>query len=168
MQITSKFTAAVHILTCIEVFGGEMRVTSDFLSGSTGVNAVIVRNVLGQLREAGIVETRHTGTWKTTYDIIFEDIYDHSSKKDYAHIEDFDTIKLNKKEFYIFQNENSTDANLIYNFDEDSYLLIRVIGREKALYNNVGNKIEEDEALVDSTILNNSKILKVLDFEIIK
>lgn len=58
MQITSKFTVAVHILTCIEVFGGEMRVTSDFLSGSTGVNAVIVRNVLGQLREAGIVETR--------------------------------------------------------------------------------------------------------------
>ena len=51
MQITSKFTAAVHILTCIEVFGGEMRVTSDFLSGSTGVNAVIVRNVLGQLRQ---------------------------------------------------------------------------------------------------------------------
>ena len=58
MQITSKFTVAVHILTCIDVFGGQMRVTSDFLSGSTGVNAVIVRNVLGQLRNAGIVETR--------------------------------------------------------------------------------------------------------------
>lgn len=58
MQITSKFTAAVHILTCIDVFDGQMRVTSDFLSGSTGVNAVIVRNVLGQLRKAGIVETR--------------------------------------------------------------------------------------------------------------
>ena len=58
MQITSKFTAAVHILICIDIFGGQMRVTSDFLSGSTGVNAVIVRNVLGQLRNAGIVETR--------------------------------------------------------------------------------------------------------------
>ena len=58
MQITSKFTAAVHILTCIDIFGGQMRVTSDFLSGSTGVNAVIIRNVLGQLRNAGIVETR--------------------------------------------------------------------------------------------------------------
>lgn len=58
MQITSKFTAAVHILACIDIFGGHMRVTSDFLSGSTGVNAVIVRNVLGQLRNAGIVETR--------------------------------------------------------------------------------------------------------------
>ena len=55
MQITSRSTVAVHILTCIEIFGGEMRVTSDFLSGSTGVNAVIVRNVLGQLREAGII-----------------------------------------------------------------------------------------------------------------
>ena len=58
MQITSKFTVAVHILTCIDIFCGQMRVTSDFLSGSTGVNAVIVRNVLGQLRNAGIVETR--------------------------------------------------------------------------------------------------------------
>ncbi len=58
MQITSKFTAAVHILACIDIFDGQMRVTSDFLSGSTGVNAVIVRNVLGQLRNAGIVETR--------------------------------------------------------------------------------------------------------------
>ena len=79
MQITSKFTAAVHILTCIEVFGGEMRVTSDFLSGSTGVNAVIVRNVLGQLREAGIVET-HQGSGgahlaKPTSEITLYDVY---------------------------------------------------------------------------------------------
>lgn len=58
MQITSKFTTAVHILTCIEVFGEQMRVTSDFLSGSTGVNAVIIRNVLAQLKSAGIVNTR--------------------------------------------------------------------------------------------------------------
>ncbi|MCR5663043.1 MAG: Rrf2 family transcriptional regulator [bacterium] len=58
MQITSKFTAAVHILACIDIFGGEMRVTSGFLSGSTGVNAVIVRNILGLLRKGGIVETR--------------------------------------------------------------------------------------------------------------
>lgn len=58
MQMTSKFTTAVHILTCIDVFGNQMRVTSEFLSGSTGVNAVIIRNVLAQLRSAGIVNTR--------------------------------------------------------------------------------------------------------------
>ena len=79
MQITSKFTAAVHILTCIEVFSGEMRVTSDFLSGSTGVNAVIVRNVLGQLREAGIVETRQGSGGahfaKPTSEITLYDVY---------------------------------------------------------------------------------------------
>lgn len=56
--MTSKFTTAVHILTCIDVFGDEMRVTSDFLSGSTGVNAVIIRGVLAKLRGAGIVNTR--------------------------------------------------------------------------------------------------------------
>ena len=58
MQITSKFTIAVHILTCIDVFSDNVRVTSEFLSGSTGVNAVIIRNVLTQLRKAGIVSTR--------------------------------------------------------------------------------------------------------------
>ena len=58
MQITSKCTVAVHILTCIDIFGNDMRVTSDFLSGSTGVNAVIIRNVLAQLKAAGIVSTR--------------------------------------------------------------------------------------------------------------
>lgn len=79
MQITSKFTTAVHILTCIDIFGGQMRVTSDFLSGSTGVNAVIVRNVLGQLRTAGIVET-HQGSGgahlaKPLNEITLYDIY---------------------------------------------------------------------------------------------
>ena len=58
MQMTSRFTTAVHILTCIDVFGEDMRVTSEFLSGSTGVNAVIIRNVLAMLRSAGIVTTR--------------------------------------------------------------------------------------------------------------
>ena len=56
--MTSKFAVAVHILTCIEVFSEQMRVTSKVLAGSTGVNAVIIRNVLGALSEAGIVETR--------------------------------------------------------------------------------------------------------------
>ena len=58
MQIAGKFTVAVHILTCIDIFSDERRVTSDFLSGSTGVNPVIIRNVLSQLRAAGIVSTR--------------------------------------------------------------------------------------------------------------
>ena len=79
MQITSRFTIAVHILTCIEMFQDERRVTSDFLAGSTGVNAVIIRNVLSQLREAGIVSTRQgsdgASLAKPLNEISFYDIY---------------------------------------------------------------------------------------------
>ena len=58
MQIGSKFTIGVHIITAIDYFSDMDRVSSEFLAGSIGVNPVIVRNVISQLREAGIVQTR--------------------------------------------------------------------------------------------------------------
>ncbi|WP_297017172.1 Rrf2 family transcriptional regulator [uncultured Dialister sp.] len=57
MQITSKFTIAIHIITAIDYFGDTMKVTSSFLAGSVGANPVIVRNVMGNLKAAGIIET---------------------------------------------------------------------------------------------------------------
>ena len=57
MKISVRFTAAVHTILCIEFFGNKYRVTSDFISGSTGVNAVIIRKILLQLQKAGLVET---------------------------------------------------------------------------------------------------------------
>lgn len=62
MQISSRFTLAVHIFACIEVFQGEYKITSDFLSTSTNVNPVIIRKLLSQLKAAGLVQvTRGTG-----------------------------------------------------------------------------------------------------------
>ena len=58
MQIGSKFTIGVHIITALDYFKNIVRVNSDFLAGSIGVNPVIVRNVVSQLREAGIVRTQ--------------------------------------------------------------------------------------------------------------
>ena len=58
MQIGSKFTIGVHIITAIDYFKGMDRVNSDFLAGSIGVNPVIVRTVISQLREAGILQTQ--------------------------------------------------------------------------------------------------------------
>lgn len=55
MQITSKFTIAVHIITAIDYFKDTEKVTSKFLAGSVGANPVIVRNVMGDLKEAGII-----------------------------------------------------------------------------------------------------------------
>lgn len=55
MQITSKFTIAVHIITAIDYFKDKEKVTSTFLAGSVGANPVIVRNVMGMLKDAGII-----------------------------------------------------------------------------------------------------------------
>jgi DNA-binding IscR family transcriptional regulator len=56
MQITSKFTIAVHIITAIDYFKDSEKVTSSFLAASVGANPVIIRNVMGKLKEAGIIE----------------------------------------------------------------------------------------------------------------
>ena len=58
MQIGSKFTIGVHIITAIDYFRDMDRVNSEFLAGSIGVSPVIVRTVISQLREAGIVQTK--------------------------------------------------------------------------------------------------------------
>ena len=58
MQIGSKFTIGVHIITAIAYFKEMDRVNSEFLAGSIGVNPVIVRTIISQLREAGIVRTQ--------------------------------------------------------------------------------------------------------------
>lgn len=55
MQIASRFTIAVHILTCIEIFRDEGPCTSESIAGSVGVNPVVIRRVLGQLKDAGMV-----------------------------------------------------------------------------------------------------------------
>jgi len=79
MQISSRFTLAVHIFACIDVFKDDYKVTSDFLAGSTNVNPVIVRKILGQLKAAGLVEVaRGSGGAsipKTLKEITFLDIY---------------------------------------------------------------------------------------------
>nr|WP_300664146.1 Rrf2 family transcriptional regulator [uncultured Acetatifactor sp.] len=79
MQISSRFTLAVHIFACIDVFKDDYKITSDFLAGSTNVNPVIVRKILGQLKAAGLVEVaRGSGGAsipKPLSEISFLDIY---------------------------------------------------------------------------------------------
>ena len=56
MQISSRFTIALHILTAIETFQGQYRLTSRVLAGSIQANPVIIRNILLQLKAAGFVQ----------------------------------------------------------------------------------------------------------------
>ena len=79
MQISIRFTLSIHIFACIDTFGSEYKVTSDFLAGSTNVNPVIIRKILGQLKGAGLIEVaRGTGganIAKPLGEITFLDIY---------------------------------------------------------------------------------------------
>ena len=79
MQISSRFTLAIHIIICIDTFKNEYKVTSEFLASSTNVNPVIVRKILSQLKLAGLVEVaRGSGgasISKPLSEITFLDIY---------------------------------------------------------------------------------------------
>lgn len=79
MQISSRFTIAIHIFVCIEEFEDTQKITSDFLAESIGVNPVIIRNIMRQLKSAGLITVmRGTGGTKLTRlpeKISFYDVY---------------------------------------------------------------------------------------------
>ena len=79
MQISSRFTIAIHIFACMETFGKDYKITSDFLASSINVNPVIIRKILSQLKNAGLIEVAR-GTGGTTAarpidQITFYDVY---------------------------------------------------------------------------------------------
>ena len=78
MQISSRFTMAIHMFACIDTFAGQ-KMTSDFMAGSVGTNPVVIRKLLQQLKAAGLVEVaRGTGGVRITRpldQITFLDIY---------------------------------------------------------------------------------------------
>ena len=79
MQISSKFTIGVHLLAVIDYLGEDEKVTSNTLASSIGVNPVIVRNVMGSLKEAGIIDISQgksgISLTKTPDQITFYDVY---------------------------------------------------------------------------------------------
>lgn len=58
MQFSSRLPIAVHILLAIFEFEGKEKTTSVFLAGTVNVNPVIIRNMLGQLKAAGLVTVK--------------------------------------------------------------------------------------------------------------
>ena len=79
MQISSRFTVALHIFTCVDTFKDDYKVTSDFLAGSINTNPVIIRKILTQLKNAGLI-TVARGTGGITVnrplsEITFYDVY---------------------------------------------------------------------------------------------
>ena len=80
MQISSRFTIALHIFACVDTFKDEYKVTSDFLAASINTNPVVIRKILSQLKNAGLINVAR-GTGGITFtrpsaDITFLDVYE--------------------------------------------------------------------------------------------
>ena len=79
MQISSRFTIATHMLIIIALGGKKTKVTSDFLAASVGVNPVIIRKTLSQLKNAELISvargTGGTEILKDLQDISLFDVY---------------------------------------------------------------------------------------------
>ena len=58
MQITSRFTVAVHTLLAIVYFGKEHKTTSEFIASSVNVNPVVIRRTMSSLKNAGIIDVK--------------------------------------------------------------------------------------------------------------
>lgn len=69
---------AVHILVLIE-YGKEQQLTSEFIAGSVNTNPVVIRRIMGNLKNAGLIEVKSgTGGAKlleTPKNITLFDIY---------------------------------------------------------------------------------------------
>jgi DNA-binding IscR family transcriptional regulator len=59
MQISSRFSVAVHVLSLLALQGeDDVLLTSERMAGSVNTNPVVIRRILGQLKKAGLVEVR--------------------------------------------------------------------------------------------------------------
>ena len=135
MQISSRFTLAVHILTCIKTFGDSNKITSEFLAASTNVNPVIVRKILGQLKKAGIVEVaRGSGgavLAKPEGEITFLDIYKAVDCVRYKN------VYINQQELGVLE-----DVNLELNKGEFVYLIGKVGSGKTSLLKTIYGELD--------------------------
>ncbi|PSL40958.1 DNA-binding IscR family transcriptional regulator [Planomicrobium soli] len=57
MSISSRFAVGIHILVLIEVNKGNVS-SSEFIASSVNTNPVVIRRIMGMLKNAGLVTVR--------------------------------------------------------------------------------------------------------------
>jgi transcriptional regulator, badM/rrf2 family len=58
LQISSRFTLAIHILVAANIFQDEYKVTSELMASSSNANSVTIRKIMKQLKESGIIKVK--------------------------------------------------------------------------------------------------------------
>jgi len=78
MKISSRFTVAVHILSLVAIESNEL-CTSEWIAESVNTNPVVIRRVIGKLRNAGLIQVRRglggATLQKPLKDITLLDVY---------------------------------------------------------------------------------------------
>jgi Rrf2 family protein len=78
MKISSRFTVAVHILSLVTIENSTL-CTSEWIAESVNTNPVVIRRVMGKLKNAGLIQVRRgTGgasLLKPLKDISLLDVY---------------------------------------------------------------------------------------------
>jgi Rrf2 family protein len=78
MKISSRFTVAVHILSLVAIESNEL-CTSEWIAESVNTNPVVIRRVIGKLRNAGLIQVRRglggATLQKSLIDITLLDVY---------------------------------------------------------------------------------------------
>ena len=64
LKISSRFTVAVHILALVKVEQSQP-LTSSWIASSVNTNAVVIRRLVGKLKQANLIETQQ-GWWHST------------------------------------------------------------------------------------------------------
>lgn len=80
MAANSQFAVAIHVLSILAK-SGEERVKSDYIAGSVNTNPVVIRRLLSNLQEAGLVVSQVGAAGGTTLarqpkDIRLSEVYD--------------------------------------------------------------------------------------------
>lgn len=78
MKISSRFTVAVHILTLIKI-EREYTLSSTQIAESVNTNPVVIRRIMGKLKDAGFIEVSRGNTGakllKSLDEITLFDVY---------------------------------------------------------------------------------------------
>ncbi|MFB7138101.1 Rrf2 family transcriptional regulator [Gottfriedia sp. NPDC056225] len=78
MKISSRFTVAVHVLSLVTIENSAL-CTSEWIAESVNTNPVVIRRVMGKLKNAGLIQVRRgTGgatLQKSLSEITLLDVY---------------------------------------------------------------------------------------------
>ncbi|MDO4903034.1 MAG: Rrf2 family transcriptional regulator [Limosilactobacillus sp.] len=59
MRKSTKFSDSIHILAFLNIYNGKIDLTSDNIASSVQSSPVVVRRLMGSLRNAGLINTTH-------------------------------------------------------------------------------------------------------------